>query len=71
MASRDYKKDLTRGPIVPLLVKLTWPMFFGMAGMVIFNMVDTFWVGRLGVNELAAIGFTFPVIMMIASLAIK
>jgi putative MATE family efflux protein len=69
MGSRDYKKDLTNGPIVPLLVKLTWPMIFGMAGMVIFNMVDTFWVGRLGVNELAAIGFTFPVIMMIASLA--
>lgn len=44
-------------------------MIFGMAGMVIFNMVDTFWVGKLGVSELAAIGFTFPVIMMIGSLA--
>ena len=69
MAKKNYRKDLTKGPIVPLLTKMTWPMVFGMAGMVIFNMVDTFWVGRLGVSELAAIGFTFPVIMMIGSLA--
>lgn len=63
------KRDLTKGPIVPLLAKLTWPLIFGMAGMVVFNMVDTFWVGKLGVSELAAIGFTFPVIMLISSLA--
>jgi len=69
MAKKNYRKDLTKGPIAPLLTKLTWPMIFGMAGMVIFNMVDTFWVGKLGVSELAAIGFTFPVIMMISSIA--
>ena len=63
------KRDLTKGPITPLLAKLTWPLIFGMAGMVVFNMVDTFWVGKLGVAELAAIGFTFPVIMMISSLS--
>ncbi len=69
MQQGKYSKDLTKGPIAPLLVKLTWPMIFGMAGMVIFNLVDTFWVGKLGVSELAAIGFTFPVIMIISSLA--
>lgn len=69
MSRGKYSKDLTQGPILPLLARMTWPMIFGMAGMVIFNMVDTFWVGKLGVSELAAIGFTFPVIMMISSLA--
>ncbi len=69
MGKRKYSKDLTTGSITPLIARMTWPMIFGMAGMVIFNMVDTFWVGRLGVTELAALGFTFPVIMMIASLA--
>ena len=69
MGKKKYSKDLTKGRIAPLLAKLTWPMIFGMAGMVIFNMVDTCWVGRLGVSELAAIGFTFPVIMMISSIA--
>lgn len=69
MDKGKYSKDLTKGPIIPLLARMTWPMIFGMAGMVVFNMVDTFWVGKLGVPELAAIGFTFPVIMTISSLA--
>jgi len=69
MKQGKYSKDLTKGPIIPLLARLTWPMIFGMAGMVIFNMIDTFWVGKLGVPELAAIGFTFPVIMTVSSVA--
>jgi len=44
-------------------------MIFGMAGMVIFNLIDTYFIGKVGVEELAAIGFTFPVIMLIASLS--
>lgn len=64
-----YSRDLTKGPIIPLLVKLTWPMMFGVMGMVVFNMVDTFYVGRLGTAELAAIGYTFPVVMIVSSLA--
>lgn len=69
MEKGKYSKDLTKGPITPLIVKLTWPMIFGMAGMVVFNMVDTFWIGKLGVSELAAIGFTFPIVMLVGSLA--
>jgi putative MATE family efflux protein len=36
-----------------------------MMGMVIFNLTDTFFLGRLGVKPLAAISFTFPVIMFL------
>ncbi len=45
------------------------PMIFGMMGMVIFNLADTYFLGRLGVGELAAISFSFPVIMFINSLS--
>lgn len=48
---------------------MTIPMIFGMMGMVIFNLVDTYFLGRLGVGELAAISFSFPVIMFINSLS--
>jgi len=44
-------------------------MIFGMVGMVAFNLVDTFFVGQLGTQELAALSFTFPIIMVIGSLA--
>jgi len=48
---------------------MTVPMIFGMVGMVAFNLVDTFFVGQLGTQELAALSFTFPIIMVIGSLA--
>jgi len=51
------------------LIKLTIPMIFGLIGMVAFNLVDTYFVGRLGTRELAALSFTFPVVLVIASLA--
>jgi len=60
---------LTEGDVPALLAKLTLPMIFGMLGTVIFNMVDTFYVGMLGTTELAAMTFTFPVVLIISALA--
>ncbi|MGW8315513.1 MAG: MATE family efflux transporter [Bacteroidales bacterium] len=64
------KRNLTEGNIKKQLVDLTWPMLLGSMGMVVFNLVDTFFVGRLGVHQLAAMSFSFPVIMFINSLAL-
>ncbi|MBS3775661.1 MAG: hypothetical protein KGY70_10760 [Bacteroidales bacterium] len=64
------QRDLTHGSIAPLLLKLTWPMIFGMLGMVMFNLADTYFIGKVGVDELAAMGFTFPVVMVVGSLAL-
>ena len=60
---------LTEAPVVKTLVLLTLPMVVGIVGMVAFNLVDTFFVGRLGAMELAAMSFTFPVVLVISSLA--
>jgi len=61
------KKDLTQGSIVKKLVQLSLPMMLGIISMVAFNLIDTFYVGQLGKKELAALSFTFPVIMIIFS----
>jgi len=45
-------------------------MVIGIVGMVAFNLADTFFVSRLGTNELAALSFTFPVVLVINSLAL-
>lgn len=63
-------RDLTTGNIKQQLISMTGPMIFGMLGMVIFNLVDTYFIGKLGVKELAAIGFSFPVVMFINSFAL-
>lgn len=64
------KATLTEGKIGWQLFHLTWPMVFGMLGLVIFNLVDTFFIGKLGVDQLAAMGFTFPVITVINGFAL-
>ncbi len=64
------RATLTQGPVGKTLVRLTWPMVVGHLGMVAFNLADTFYVGHLGTRELAALSFTFPVVMVVSSLAI-
>lgn len=66
---REINKNLTEGHIGRHLIGLTWPMLIGLMGMVVFNLADTYFIGHLGVQQLAAIGFCFPVIMFVNSLA--
>ena len=60
---------LTEGSVPGTLVSLTLPMIAGMLGMTAFNLADTFFIGQLGTRELAAMSFTFPVVMTISSLS--
>ncbi|MFC1566998.1 MATE family efflux transporter [bacterium] len=62
----NNKATLTEGYIGKTLLNLTIPMFFGLLSIILFNLVDTFFLGRLGNNELAAISFTLPVVTIIA-----
>ena len=60
---------LIEGPVQKTLIRLTLPMVLGMLGMIIFNLSDTFFIGQLGTNQLAALTFTFPVVLVVGSLA--
>ena len=61
---------LTEGPVGGTLIRLAGPMVIGIGAMVAFNLTDTFFVGRLGPTELAALSFTFPVVLIVNSIAI-
>ncbi|MCP4137899.1 MAG: MATE family efflux transporter [bacterium] len=63
------KNTLTTGNIPRQLTKLTIPMIFGMFSMMAFNLTDTYFVSYLGTDELTALSFTFPVVMVIGSIA--
>ena len=60
---------LTRGPVGPTLRRMAIPMCFGLVAIVAFNLTDTWFASRLGTDELAAMGFTFPVVALIGSLS--
>lgn len=72
-ASRQAAKDsnqLLTAPVGKTLWSMTWPVIFGVATLISFNLIDTFFISLLGTDELAAIGFTFPVTFTVISLTI-
>lgn len=60
---------LTQGPVARTLITKAIPMLLGIASILLFNIVDTLFVGQLGARELAAMSFTFPVTFVVLSVA--
>lgn len=63
------RQRLTEGNVSAQLIKLTLPLVWGIFAIVAFNLADTYFVGQLGTQELAAMSFTFPVVSTFGSLA--
>ncbi|MCL1078952.1 MATE family efflux transporter [Parashewanella spongiae] len=64
------KHGLLSAPIGQVLLKLSLPNLLGIFTVFAFNLVDTFFISRLGTVPLAAISFTFPVTLIVISIAI-
>ncbi|SFC16648.1 putative efflux protein, MATE family [Marinospirillum celere] len=47
------------------LYQMTWPMLFGVLALMSYQLVDAAWIALLGVDPLAALGFTLPVQQLI------
>ncbi len=60
---------MLEGPVGPTLFRLTLPMIMGLVSIMLINIIDTLYIGQLGVQELAAISFTFPVVFTVMSMA--
>jgi putative MATE family efflux protein len=69
MAPSPKQAALTAGHLPKQLWRLTFPTIGGMFAITIFNITDTFFVSRLGTEALAAMGFTFPVVMCVGAFA--
>ena len=63
------KVELLQGPVGKTLIALAIPMAFGIVAIILFTVVDTFYIGRLGAKPLAAMGFIFPISYIVMSIA--
>jgi len=61
-------KILTEGSIIKALVGLSIPIILTNILQTAYNLIDTFWVGRLGKIPVAAVSLSFPIIFIITSL---
>lgn len=62
-------KDMTQGNPMKLIFSFAIPMLIGNIFQQLYNMVDSVVVGRyVGANALAAVGSSFPIIMLLISM---
>ncbi len=64
------RQSMIDGDVQKTLLKLSGPMVLGMLGLIVFNLVDTYFVSMLGTNQLVALSFTFPVVLVVNSIAL-
>jgi putative MATE family efflux protein len=68
MATNEAR--LTQGSVGRHLVGMTLPVLIGIFTMMAQAFVDAYFIGQVGDRELAALGFAFPVLMVVSSVAI-
>lgn len=66
--SNPRTTDLTTGSIPRHLWRLSVPMVWGILAIVSMQLTDVYFVAGLGQTQLEAIGFTFPMSMVIFNL---
>lgn len=60
-------KPTTSGPILQAFIRLSWPIFLANLLQTAYQLVDTFWVGRLGASAMAAVSLSFPLLFLLSS----
>lgn len=61
-------RDTTEGPILGALVALAVPIVATNVFQSLYQLIDTFWVGRLGADAVAAVSLSFPILFFMISL---
>ncbi|ASJ00491.1 MATE family efflux transporter [Thermococcus gorgonarius] len=56
------REEILNGPIEKTLLKLAYPLIVNNLVQVLYNITDTFWLGKLGREALAAPGTSWPII---------
>ena len=64
------KNDLTKGPVASSLARLTAPMVLGVSSSILVQTLEMGFIGQLSTQHVAAITFTFPLTMLLTSIAL-
>ena len=65
----DSRRDfLTKTPIPELIIKLSIPTIISMLVTALYNMADTYFVGKISTQATASVGLVFSVMSIIQAL---
>ena len=68
--SNDKPLSITKDPVVHLFIKIAVPSSVGTVFMTLYNVVDTYFAGKISANALAALAQTFPVYFIIIAVGV-
>jgi len=64
----NSSKKFTEGKILGSLVSIAIPIIFSNILQSGYQLIDTFWLGRLGANAVASVSLSFPILFLVLSL---
>lgn len=64
----NTSKKITEGKILGSLVSIAIPIIFSNILQSGYQLIDTFWLGRLGANAVASVSLSFPILFLVLSL---
>lgn len=64
----SFRDEIIKGPITSTIIKLSWPIMVTNGMQVFYNMADTFWVGKISAQSVAAISVSFPIVFLLISI---
>ena len=64
------QNDLTQGSVPLSLAKLTAPMVMGVSSSILVQTLEMGFIGQLSTQHVAAVTFTFPITMILTSIAL-
>ena len=62
------KNKFTEGTILNSLISLAAPIILANILQTAYQLIDTFWLGRLGANAVAAVSISFPLLFLVLSI---
>ncbi len=66
---KHISRDLTEGNVIKNVFTVALPMMAGNLFQMVYNLIDTFWVGKLGKEAIAAVSFSFVLVFILISIA--
>jgi len=64
------RNHLLNGSIMKSLLAIASPIIFANILQTVYQLTDTFWVGRLGTEAVAAVSLSFPILFFLISFAV-
>ncbi|ESP87457.1 MATE family efflux transporter [Candidatus Halobonum tyrrellensis] len=65
--TRSGAGDLTQGDLLRPMLRVAWPLVVIQLLQVMYNVADTFWLGRLSADAVGALSLAFPLVFLFIS----